>query len=67
MNMPGLGVVELITIFAMTVLWLAVSVGILYLLFRVNKKLRKIEGLLQENNNQDKQNGKVVPTEAHYT
>jgi hypothetical protein len=49
---PDIGIVELVIIFITTVLWLAIPVGVLYLLFAIYKKLSSIEAQLK--NNKDK-------------
>ena len=45
---PSIGIVELLVGFVVTVLWLAIPVGILYLLFVIYKKLTNIEELLKK-------------------
>jgi uncharacterized membrane protein len=46
---PSIGVAELLTIFAVVILWLAIPAGILYLLFSISKRLGNIEELLKKN------------------
>jgi len=45
---PSIGIVELLMGFVVTILWLAIPVGILYLLFIIYKKLTTIEELLKK-------------------
>jgi len=45
---PSIGIVELLIVFIVTVFWLAIPVGVLYLLFVIYKKLNKIEEALKK-------------------
>ncbi|MFZ5882510.1 MAG: hypothetical protein ACOYYI_01895 [Chloroflexota bacterium] len=49
---PQIGIVELLVAFVTVVLWLAVPVGVLYLLYAINKKLASIEEHLKRNGKQ---------------
>lgn len=52
MMTPGFGIAELLVIFIVVALWLAVPVGILYVLYIIYRKLASIEDLLKKNNKQ---------------
>lgn len=45
---PSIGIVELAVSFFVVVLWLAIPVGILYLLYAIHKKLSSIEDHLKK-------------------
>ena len=48
MATPSIGIAEQLIIFVVTVLWLAIPVGVLYLLFVIYKKLNKEEALKKD-------------------
>ena len=54
MNFPSVGIVELLVSFVMVLFWLVIPVGVLYLLYSINKRLKNVEELMKKNKDDEK-------------